>query len=463
MSGESVYKDLIEFLQSDRADLRLAASQAVLGVTDRNAMESLIKYGVIKPLCKLASRSNEIAGTNALASLVYLSSHGTSINQCIEDMLDCGGISRMTEVALSNPHDKTIASTKEDTAIDTWRKRVNFALALLANMTRTERGTIDLCGRSMPDEALPSSQIKGGHEEGQHDGDGDESNNINPLSTSLPSRPTMSLLLSRFVDGSYISDTVNGEDDGEDSDEEDAKTQIQDIETISAKPDDPYQHFAAVLMNATQVQQGRKFVMKLTSQGSNAKSTSVLEHIVNELRSLNPVRRRGVAGTIKNCCFEKDSSWWLINEVNIIPKILYPLAGPEELEVDEKRGMDPDLWLEGPDKVRESDQVTRLLLVEAILLLCATGRRSRESLRLQKTYTILKFMDMVEESEEISERINETVQFLRRDEEGTEEGSSDKFVDEAYGGNNEKFLALPAPSAAKQIGAKTDDDYDDVD
>ncbi len=35
MSGEDVYKDLINFLQSERADLRLAASQAVLGVTDR--------------------------------------------------------------------------------------------------------------------------------------------------------------------------------------------------------------------------------------------------------------------------------------------------------------------------------------------------------------------------------------------------------------------------------------------
>ncbi len=406
----------------------------------------------------MASRSNEIAGTNALASLVYLSSHGTSVNQCVEDMLDCGCISRMTEVALSNPNDKSIASTKESSTMDIWRKRVNFALALLANMTRTERGTVDLCGKSMPDEAVPSSQISIEGNEGQNEGDDN-----NPLS-SLPSRPTMSLLLSRFVDSSYIIDTTNEDgDEGQDSDEENLKAKTQDIETISAKPDDPYQHFAAVLMNATQVQQGRKFVMKLTSQEGSAKSTSVLQHIVNELRSSNPVRRRGVAGTIKNCCFEKDSSWWLINEVNIVPKILYPLAGPEELEVDEKRGMDPDLWLEGPDKVRESDQITRLLLVEAILLLCASGRRSRESLRLQKTYTILKLLDMVEESEEISERINEIVQFLRRDEEGTEEGSSDKFVEEAYGVHNEKLLALPAPSAAEQIGAQNDGDYDDVD
>jgi len=410
-------------------------------------MESLVKYGAIAPLCKLSSRSNETAGTNALASLVYLSSHGTSINQCIEDMLDCGGISRMSEIALSNPNDDTIAREKGLSVMESWKKRVNFALALLANMTRTERGAIELCGFTMPEEAIPSSQ-------------GDQA--VDEIE-SLPSKPTMALLFSRFMNASFVSKPKRNNDrTNDDNDEVDEDVEIS-IEDISAKGDDPYQHFAAVLMNATQVQQGRKFVMKLSNLDKDTKATSVLQDIIVELRSSNPVRRRGVAGTVKNCCFEKDSSWWLLNEVNIVPKILYPLAGPEELDVEEKTGMDPDLWLEGPDKVRESDQVTRLLLVEAILLLCATGRRSRESLRLQKTYTILKLLDMVEESEEVSERINEIVQYLRRDEQGTEEGSSDRFVEEAYKSNNGKLLMLPAPSASEQIGAKHSDDYDDVD
>ncbi len=440
-----------------------------------DAMESLIKHGVINPLCKLSSRSNELAGTNALESLVYLSSHGTSINQCVEDMIGCGGVSRMTEIALSNPNDKndnqdgeSIAFEKGSTAMEAWRKRVNYSLALLANMTRTERGTVELCGRTMPDEAIPSIHLTNISEGDEHEQDEDveKKNQI----TTLPSRPLMALLLSRFMNKSFIiqkSTTDEEEDDDDDEqkhDEDDINTdkQPETIESISAKADDPYQHFAAVLMNATQVEQGRKFVMKLSSaHDKNTKSTSVLQNVIHELRSSNPVRRRGIAGTIKNCCFEKDASWWLIHEVKIIQKILYPLAGPEELEVDEKRGMDPDLWLEGPDKIREVDDVTRVLLVEALLLLCAAGRKARESLRLQKTYTILKLLDMVEETEEVSERINEIVQFLRRDEEGTEEGSSDRFVENAY---DTKLLALPAPSASEQIGAKNDDkDYDEVD
>ena len=131
--------------------------------------------------------------------------------------------------------------------------------------------------------------------------------------------------------------------------------------------------------------------------------------------------------------------------------MLYPLAGPEELEIDEKKGLDPDLWLEGPDKKREVDHFTRLFLVESILLLCASGRKSREQLRLERVYVILKWTDMVEEHEDVSERINECVQFLRRDEEGTEEGSSDRYVHEAYS----------KPTVAMQVGSN--EDFDDVD
>ena len=435
MSGEDVYKDLIGFLQSDRQDLRLAASEAVLQVTDHGAMSSLIKYGVIKPLCRLASRSNEPSGVNALQALVHLSSHGTSIHQCIEDILDCGGINRMTEIALSSGDD------------DSWRKRVNYALALLANMSRTERGAVELCGKSMPDEAVPISKIEEIVEEEEK--------------AKLPTKPTMSLLTALFLNFSYIKEKE------EEQSEEEKQESLPDIrelnvEKIAASSEDPFQHFAAVLMNATQVEQGRRFVTRIHQKENDKKGTSILDRILPELRSSNPIRRRGIAGTVKNCCFDKDSSWWLLNEVDIIPKILYPLAGPEELEIDEKRGMDPDLWLEGPDKVREPDQVTRLLLVEAILLLSATGRRSRETIRVQRTYVILKMMDFSEESEEISERINECVQYLRRDEEGTEEGSSDRLVSENLCING-KMLALPAPSASEQVGGGNDEDYDDVD
>lgn len=222
----------------------------------------------------------------------------------------------------------------------------------------------------------------------------------------------MTILLSKFLKVSIIRDANQGLQ--------------QNFEEASDSLNDPYQHFATILMNVTQLERGRMYLMR-QSEGS-----SILENLLLQLRSQNPVRRQGIAGAVKNCCFEKDSAWWLLNQLHILKHLLYPLAGPEELDIDEKIGMDPDLWLEGPEKRRETDHDTRLLLVESILLLCATGKQSRKCIRVARTYVILKLADMVEESEDISEKINEVVQFLRRDEEGEDEGSSDRLIHETY-------------------------------
>mmetsp|Transcript_441 Transcript_441/g.701 ORF Transcript_441/g.701 Transcript_441/m.701 type:complete len:349 (+) Transcript_441:1-1047(+) len=348
-------------------------------------------------------------------------------------------------------------------------------------MTRTERGAIELCGRVMPDEAIPSTTTAECLKE-QPD-----------LIEVQPSKPTISLLLSRFLSNSYLQPN----DQNDDADDNDTNTESKtnsntdseyqeqsndnlaenEFRTFANQHHDPFQHFAAILMNITQVEQGRKFVMKIIHPKHNSNSinkdqqkvrpTSVLQQILPHLKSTNPVRRQGIAGTIKNCCFEKDAAWWLINEVHLIKHILYPLAGPEELDLDEKQGMDPDLWLEGPDKIREPNPTTRLFLIETILLLCAAGRKSRDSLRLQRTYVIIKMADMVEESEEISEKIGDCVNFLRRDEAGMQEGASDQLIYDTYNvGKTKRLLTLPTPSPAGQISSSSSsnqDDYDDID
>jgi len=82
---------------------------------------------------------------------------------------------------------------------------------------------------------------------------------------------------------------------------------------------DQWQHVGGILMNLTQIEGGRKFVARI--------STKVLEKILPQLRSKNVFRRRGIAGTLKNLCFDKDSAWWLLHEIDIIKHLLYPLAG----------------------------------------------------------------------------------------------------------------------------------------
>jgi hypothetical protein len=263
----------------------------------------------------------------------------------------------------------------------------------------------------------------------------------------LPTKPTLELLLARFLSSEFVDEC-----DGDYNDQEALDNTVE----LDSRHCDPYQHFASVLMNSTQVEAGRRFVLRIQLNGDT--TTSVLQAILPQLRASNPIRRRGIAGTVKNCCLEKDSAWWLLEEVKIVKHLLYPLAGPEELDVDEKRGLDPDLWLQGPDKQREPDHLTRLFLVESILLLLASGRRSRERLRLERVYVILRLADMVEVHEDVSECISECVQFLRRDEEGMEEGSSDRLVEESL---KRSRLAFPTSSTANLV--ESTEDYDEVD
>mmetsp|Transcript_25119 Transcript_25119/g.27678 ORF Transcript_25119/g.27678 Transcript_25119/m.27678 type:complete len:419 (-) Transcript_25119:30-1286(-) len=409
-----VYEELYTFLQSDRSDLRISALDAVLSIRDAEDMGKLMRVdGIVSSLVKSCSHPDPV-GVKAIQALSYLSSNsGSYENQCIEDLIDAGALPRLTELCLTPP------STTKD-----WKKRVNYSMGLLANMTRTERGSVDFVGRLLPDEAVKKSDV---------------------IEEKGP-KVSMELLLSRFLSDRFISDEeLLSEKDEEQQNNRDSQY------------DDPYQHFAAVLMNSTQTEVGKKFLLKLNynnnKNDATAKksSSSIFELILPQLRSKNPIRRRGIAGTIKNCCIDSNSAWWLLNEVNLMKHILYPLAGPEELTVDEKRGLDPDLWLDGPEKVRELDDFARLYLVDSILLLCASGRKSRETIRLARTYVILKLADMVEENEEVTDSINECVQYLRRDEEGTREGSSDDWM------NKPDKKLITASGAVGKV------DYDDVD
>jgi Domain of unknown function (DUF384) len=103
--------------------------------------------------------------------------------------------------------------------------------------------------------------------------------------------------------------------------------------------------------------------------------------------------------------------------------------------------------------VRELDRFVRLYLVESLLLLCAIDRKSCETIRLAKTYVILKWANMVEEQEDVSECINECVQYLRRNEHGMPEGSSDELVEKVF---------LPVSSLSAEMMVEIID-FDDVD
>ena len=129
------------------------------------------------------------------------------------------------------------------------------------------------------------------------------------------------------------------------------------------------------------------------------------------------IRRRGVASTIKNIAFEIDAhpSFLSEDEVNLLPYILLPIAGPEELDAEDMDGMLPDLQLLPPDKKRDSDIDIIVTHIETLLLLCTT-REGRDKMRAVKVYPLIRECDLHLQNDKVGEACNRLVQMLMRGE-----------------------------------------------
>jgi len=195
---------------------------------------------------------------------------------------------------------------------------------------------------------------------------------------------------------------------------------------------DEWQYVASILCNISQLEKGREVLTK--------KPGSVLERLLDELKSKNPIRRRGIVSTVRNCCFEEGLHDWLLYELRLVPKILYLLSGPEELAIEERAKLDSDLLcsleIEGINKIREPQAEIRLLLIETLVLLCSTVE-NRNFLRAQQVYPIIRNTDLVETDENVSETIYRLVNFLQRDEIDDENKQGEQGEEQEHKKSNE--------------------------
>ncbi|CAI5714348.1 unnamed protein product [Hyaloperonospora brassicae] len=179
------------------------------------------------------------------------------------------------------------------------------------------------------------------------------------------------------------------------------------------KWDDEYQYVANILANISQLEQGRDFLLKMRQ------STSLAGALLLQLKSPNVVRRRGVTAALKNLCFDSDNHFYLYDQLDLPTHMMVLLAGPEELDEDDKMGMNPVVYSQGTRKKREHDRLVRLAAVDCLLLLCTT-RNGRKELRRKKVYPIIRDAHLVEPDDEIGDQIYKLVDFLIRDEDGEE-------------------------------------------
>lgn len=87
-------------------------------------------------------------------------------------------------------------------------------------------------------------------------------------------------------------------------------------------------YLGPIFSNLSQVAKGRKFFYK-----ENSDILSRLLPFIHHEDSI--VRRGGATGLLKNICFESDRHIYLLEEIDVLPQILLPLAGPEEFSDEE--------------------------------------------------------------------------------------------------------------------------------
>ncbi|KAG8215079.1 hypothetical protein J3R82DRAFT_8500, partial [Butyriboletus roseoflavus] len=191
-------------------------------------------------------------------------------------------------------------------------------------------------------------------------------------------------------------------------------------------------HFlSSVFANISASPTGRLFFLT-PRPGSVMKPDSVPEYPLSKIvpftEHKDPIRRGGVVATIKNCAFHASAHRAILSPdtdevavppsttvapgIDALPYLLLPLAGPEELDLEDQEKLPSALQFLPPTKKREPDSVLRLTHVETLLLLCTT-RWGRDFLRAKGVYEIIRATHLEETVDEVSEHIERLVQLMK--------------------------------------------------
>lgn len=170
----------------------------------------------------------------------------------------------------------------------------------------------------------------------------------------------------------------------------------------------------------------------------------------------NDIRRRGVANTIKNVCFEIPAHPRLLS---VLPHILLPLMGSETYPDDEMDAMPDELQLLPPDKEREKDLEIMKTHLE-ILLLLSTTKEGRDKMRAVQVYPIVRECHLGVDDDEVRESCDRYVNVIIRDEEGEEASkpAEGQVANVAQGGFAD---VMEETRAEKTSGKVTEVDSDD--
>ncbi|EAL68932.1 armadillo-like helical domain-containing protein [Dictyostelium discoideum AX4] len=167
-----------------------------------------------------------------------------------------------------------------------------------------------------------------------------------------------------------------------------------------------------IILNVTQIQEGRKIVLD--------KENQIFKEILPLVRHENVIKRRGILGIIRNCCYSEQHHDYLISpEVDILTKLCLPIRGNDKLDDDDLVGLHIDLHNSSLPigNERDQDRECRKMVVESLIFLTGT-KKGRVSMRTAKIYPILRNLFNFETEEELRDNVEKVVELIIRDEEG---------------------------------------------
>ena len=183
---------------------------------------------------------------------------------------------------------------------------VNLCLALLCNLTVPESHAQLLVDAHVINSALPGE-----------------------ASPSISISPELTLAVESFLEyDCQLLEQSSSSSEGNTSSTGNLKSSHAAVLTPEKwAMNDPWQHMGSILCNIARVEDGRRVLLR--------QSTGYMPQLLRQIRSKNPIRRRGAVATLRSCLFDKDIHWWMVFEMNVVSYISLALvvATPFTLKV----------------------------------------------------------------------------------------------------------------------------------
>ncbi|KAK7317994.1 hypothetical protein RJT34_02680 [Clitoria ternatea] len=137
--------------------------------------------------------------------------------------------------------------------------------------------------------------------------------------------------------------------------------------------DDAFEHVGSILVNISKQREGRELLLD--------PKRGLLKQIIRQFDSNSSLRRKGVSGTIRNCCFEAENqlqNLLLVSEF-LWPALLLPVAGNKIYSEHDRSKMPLELGTAlSIEREPDNDPEIRIQALEAIYLISLqeAGRRA---------------------------------------------------------------------------------------